>query len=113
MCHKHRRMKVDGWMIKKREDQEPIPYRRLDGDDESAADHVGFPKGYVPELVGSERRMERFFIHTKLFKHPSILTVLEMAEEEFGYEQPGILKIPCDVEYFQRVMELISSSKAK
>lgn len=108
-------MKVDARMMKRvRIDPKPVAYQRLDGEDESKGEHVGVPKGYVPVLVGwSEERMERFVIHIKLFKHPCMLALLKMAEEEFGYEQPGVLNIPCDVGFFQRVIDMISTSKAK
>ncbi|RWR87936.1 auxin-responsive protein SAUR71-like protein [Cinnamomum micranthum f. kanehirae] len=98
-------MKLHGWIMKRKDDPEDVTYRRLDGANEIKEDCVGVPKGCVPLLVGSEEeRMKRFVIHTKLFKHPSMLALLEMAEQEYGYNQPGILRIPCDVEYFQRVI---------
>lgn len=108
-------MKVDGWMIKIRsDDPEPVAYRRLDGEEERKEDCVGVPKGCVPVLVGiSEKEMERFAIHIKVFKHPYMLELLEMAAQEFGYKQPGILRIPCDVGYFQRIMDQIFISKTK
>ncbi|XP_038986465.1 auxin-responsive protein SAUR71-like [Phoenix dactylifera] len=62
------------------------------------------PRGCVPVLVGLEE-MERFEVRTKLFKHPCITALLEMAAQEFGYEQKGILRIPCDAEHFRQVLE--------
>ncbi|EHA8590759.1 putative Auxin-responsive protein SAUR41 [Cocos nucifera] len=75
------------------------------GGGESSAKRL--PKGCVPVLVGLED-MERFVVHTKLFKHPCIRALLEVAAQEFGYEQKGILRIPCDVEHFRQVLEVIS-----
>lgn len=75
------------------------------GGGESLAQRV--PKGCVPVLVGF-KEMERFVVHTKLFKHPRITALLDMAAQEFGYEQKGILRIPCDVEHFRQVLEVIS-----
>ncbi|KAJ8627523.1 hypothetical protein MRB53_020830 [Persea americana] len=97
-------MKLHGWIIKRRDEAEVVTYRRLDCEDERKEDCLGVPKGCVPVLVGSEERMKRFVIHTKLFKHPSMLALLEMVEQEFRYNQSGILRIPCDVEYFRRVI---------
>ncbi|RWR85747.1 auxin-responsive protein SAUR71 [Cinnamomum micranthum f. kanehirae] len=82
-------------------------YRRLVDGDECAKS--GVPRGYVPMLVGSE--MERFLVHTKLLRHPSMVALLEMAALEFGYEQEGILKIPCDPGYFSQVVKVISKAK--
>ncbi|KAK1284358.1 hypothetical protein QJS10_CPB21g01104 [Acorus calamus] len=62
------------------------------------------PKGYVPMLVGRERRRERFVVRVEVFNHPCMAELLDMASQEFGYEQMGILKIPCDVEYFLHVV---------
>ncbi|KAK1279398.1 hypothetical protein QJS04_geneDACA018873 [Acorus gramineus] len=77
--------------------------RLLESGDEKKAKDVKVPSGYVPMMVGwgREEEMERFMVHTELFKHPCIVILLEMAAEEFGYEQQGILKIPLDVEHFR------------
>ncbi|KAJ8467221.1 hypothetical protein OPV22_029773 [Ensete ventricosum] len=72
------------------------------------------PRGYVPVVVGrgKEEEEERFLVHTKLFKHPRFAALLEMAEQEFGYQQPGVLRIPCDVEQFRSVVDA-AAAKAK
>ncbi|KAK1284362.1 hypothetical protein QJS10_CPB21g01108 [Acorus calamus] len=71
------------------------------------------PSGYVPVLVGmtEQEEMERFLIHTEHFKHPSMVILLEMAAQEFGYDQQGILKIPCDANHFQRVVSFVKEKK--
>ncbi|KAJ3686721.1 hypothetical protein LUZ61_015885 [Rhynchospora tenuis] len=61
------------------------------------------PKGYVPILIGKEKEKERVLVHTKLLKHPCFLVLLELAVQEFGYDQKGILQIPCEVEQFMLV----------
>ncbi|KAG6524797.1 hypothetical protein ZIOFF_014741 [Zingiber officinale] len=64
----------------------------------------GVPRGYVPMMVGKGVE-ERFLVHTKLFKHPIFTGLLEMAErDQFGFAQPGVLHIPCDVEQFRSVV---------
>ncbi|KAI0497606.1 hypothetical protein KFK09_020838 [Dendrobium nobile] len=64
------------------------------------------PKGYVPILVGDEgdKIEERFFVHIKMLRDPSIIELFEKAAEEFGYSQVGILRIPCGVEQFRRTV---------
>lgn len=96
-------------MAKKKERVQAASYRRLVDEDECSPS--GVPRGYVPMLVGSEKMMERFVVHTKLLRHPSMKALLEMAALEFGYEQQGILKIPCDPRYFSQVVEVISKAK--
>lgn len=61
------------------------------------------PRGYVPMLIGKGKEKERVLVHTKLLKHPCFLVLLEMAVQEFGYEQKGILQIPCEIEQFMLV----------
>ncbi|KAK1307680.1 hypothetical protein QJS10_CPA09g00951 [Acorus calamus] len=60
-----------------------------------------------------QEEMERFLIHTKLFKHPSMVILLEMAAQEFGYDQQGILKIPCEADHFQCVVSFMLKEKKK
>ncbi|KAG9439507.1 hypothetical protein H6P81_019672 [Aristolochia fimbriata] len=86
-------------------------YRRLVDEENAAAGGEPVPKGYVPVLVGSEKKMERVLIHTKQFRHPYFAVLLDMAADEFGYEQQGILRIPCDVEYFRQVVDTLSKAK--
>lgn len=68
-------------------------------------DMTVMPRGYIPVFVGIGEEMEKFLVHTKLFEHPHIKALLEMAAREFGYEQEGVLKIPCDVEQFKHMIQ--------
>lgn len=68
------------------------------------------PKGYVPILVGKGATMERFLLHVELFSDPGIIVLLEMAADELGYKQDGILRIPCDVDHFRQVLGAISKT---
>lgn len=72
------------------------------------------PKGYVPVLVGDiniDEIKERYFVHIKMLKEPSIIALFEKAAEEFGYRQEGILMIPCGVEQFRRTINRTSREK--
>jgi len=69
------------------------------------------PRGYVPMMVGRGEEM-RVLVHTKLLKHPGVVLLLDMAAQEFSYEQQGILRIPCSVEQFHSVIRC-ATSKAK
>lgn len=70
------------------------------------------PKGYVPMMLVGRGEEERVLVHRKLLKHPSLAVLLDMAAQEFGYEQQGILRIPCGVEQFQTIIRY-ASAKAK
>ncbi|XP_061971373.1 auxin-responsive protein SAUR71-like [Populus nigra] len=61
------------------------------------------PEGHVPVYVGDE--MERFTVSAELLNHPVFTWLLNKSAQEYGYEQKGVLRIPCHVLVFERVME--------
>ncbi|KAF0914989.1 hypothetical protein E2562_033069 [Oryza meyeriana var. granulata] len=70
-------------------------------------------RGRVPVLVGEGKEMERVVIHMKELHHPYFFVLLELAAMEFGHHQEGVLRIPCSIEYFQAIVELIRSRMLK
>ncbi|RWV87689.1 hypothetical protein GW17_00050292 [Ensete ventricosum] len=40
------------------------------------------------------------------FEHPCFVSLLEMAAQEFGYRQKGVLRIPCDAQHFEQVLKM-------
>eukprot|EP01018_Ginkgo_biloba_P019963 Gb_12167 [translate_table: standard] len=52
------------------------------------------PKGHIPVYVGNDRC--RFIIPITFLNHPLFRTLLEKAEEEFGFDHHMGLTIPCD-----------------
>ncbi|XVF27184.1 hypothetical protein REPUB_Repub14bG0084900 [Reevesia pubescens] len=63
------------------------------------------PKGYVPVMVGKvETNSARFLIHIDMFKNEYFVGLLEMVAQEIGYENTGILRIPCDAECFRNLL---------
>ncbi|GAB2214840.1 hypothetical protein Droror1_Dr00019204 [Drosera rotundifolia] len=87
--------------------------RSLSGTDMGAAESHEVRKGYVPVMVGSEGFLggERFMIKTHLIKHPSIVALLELSADEFGYDQEGVLQIPCEPDYFRNTINKLSKSR--
>ncbi|XP_027356572.1 auxin-responsive protein SAUR71-like [Abrus precatorius] len=67
--------------------------------------HVGVPVGHVPVYVGEE--LERFVVSAELLNHPVFVKLLNRSAQEYGYEQRGVLRIPCHVIVFERVLEAI------
>ncbi|XXG65847.1 hypothetical protein AAC387_Pa05g3452 [Persea americana] len=63
------------------------------------------PEGYLPVYVGEEK--ERFVVSFKLLNHPMFLELLNRSANEYGYEQQGVLRIPCRVSVFQQVLETL------
>ncbi|CAL0310253.1 unnamed protein product [Lupinus luteus] len=63
------------------------------------------PEGHVPIYVGDE--MERFVVSTELFQHPIFVKLLNQSAQEYGYEQKGVLRLPCHVIVFERVLDAL------
>ncbi|KAK9683943.1 hypothetical protein RND81_10G176800 [Saponaria officinalis] len=60
------------------------------------------PKGFLAVHVGEE--MKRFVIPTNYLKHPAFCLLLKEAEDEFGFQQEGVLRIPCEVDVFEDIL---------
>ncbi|KAL6544631.1 Auxin-responsive protein saur72 [Orobanche minor] len=65
----------------------------------------GVPGGHLPVYVGEE--MERFVVSAELLNHPIFVRLLNKSAQEYGYEQKGVLRIPCHVFLFERVLETL------
>ncbi|KAL2331065.1 hypothetical protein Fmac_018646 [Flemingia macrophylla] len=63
------------------------------------------PEGHVPVYVGDE--MERFVVCAELLNHPVFVKLLNDSAQEYGYEQPGVLRLPCRVLVFERVLHAL------
>ncbi|XVE63202.1 hypothetical protein DITRI_Ditri07aG0000700 [Diplodiscus trichospermus] len=63
------------------------------------------PQGHVPVYVGEE--MKRFVVNAELLNHPVFIGLLNKSAQEYGYEQKGVLHIPCHVLVFERIMEAL------
>ncbi|GAB4859927.1 hypothetical protein Ancab_011406 [Ancistrocladus abbreviatus] len=68
-------------------------------------------KGYVPVVVGVTEITEKFMVQTRLMKHPSIVSLLELSASEFGYDQQGVIQIPCEPEFFRELIDNIARKK--
>ncbi|KAE8792952.1 auxin-responsive protein SAUR71-like [Hordeum vulgare] len=60
------------------------------------------PRGHVPMVTGCGERM---VVPVRLLRDPCIAELLDMAAEQYGYGQPGVLRIPCDAGHFRRVVD--------
>ena len=66
------------------------------------------PRGYVPMVLigddegdGEERRI---MVRVEMLGEPCMAAVLEMAAQQFGYGQRGVLRIPCGAGRFQQML---------
>ncbi|CAN1794303.1 Auxin-responsive protein SAUR22 [Linum perenne] len=61
------------------------------------------PKGFLAVYVG-ETQKKRFVVPLSYLNQPSFQDLLNMAEDEFGFDHPmGGLTIPCSEEIFASV----------
>lgn len=61
------------------------------------------PEGHVPVYVGEE--MERFAVRAELLSRPWFVDLLTRSAQEYGYEQSGVLRIPCPVSVFEKLLD--------
>ncbi|KAI9097940.1 hypothetical protein K1719_025711 [Acacia pycnantha] len=67
------------------------------------------PKGYLAVCVGEE--LKRFIIPTEYLSHHAFHVLLREAEEEFGFQQTGVLRIPCEVPVFESILKMVQGKK--
>ncbi|KAK9741293.1 hypothetical protein RND81_03G095600 [Saponaria officinalis] len=63
------------------------------------------PSGHVPVLVGDE--MARFVVSADVMNHPVFVKLLNISAQEYGYDQKGALRIPCNVVVFEKILRVI------
>ncbi|KAL5726796.1 Auxin-responsive protein saur32 [Ranunculus cassubicifolius] len=70
------------------------------------------PKGCLAIMVGQgEEEQQRFIVPVMYFNHPLFIQLLKEAEEEYGFDQKGTITIPCHVEEFKYVQDMIDRER--
>uniref|UniRef100_A0A0E0KUY6 Uncharacterized protein n=1 Tax=Oryza punctata TaxID=4537 RepID=A0A0E0KUY6_ORYPU len=67
------------------------------------------PRGHLAVCVGPTA--QRFVIPTEYLKHRAFAALLREAEEEFGFQQEGVLRIPCEVPAFEAILKAVEKNK--
>ncbi|XP_066347262.1 auxin-responsive protein SAUR32-like [Miscanthus floridulus] len=62
------------------------------------------PPGCVAVLVGGGDEPERVVVDVRALAQPSVRALLEVAQREFGFDQKGVLRIPCAADEFRRAV---------
>lgn len=71
------------------------------------------PKGSVPVYVGDEQEEQTCFVIPILyFNHPFFLHLLEETQHVYGFDNKGVLTIPCQVSDFEYLRWLIERESA-
>ena len=60
------------------------------------------PHGCFTVYVGPTK--QRVVVKTKLLNHPLFKNLLEEAEAEYGYRRDGPIVLPCEVDFFYKVL---------
>ncbi|GJN35574.1 hypothetical protein PR202_gb24364 [Eleusine coracana subsp. coracana] len=53
---------------------------------------------------GEEPEEIKVLVHISMLKEPSMVALLEMAAQSFGYNQQGVLMVPCDESRFRKMV---------
>ncbi|KAF8392786.1 hypothetical protein HHK36_021023 [Tetracentron sinense] len=64
------------------------------------------PRGFLAVYVGPKLR--RFVIPTSYLSMPDFRVLMERVAEEFGFEQEGGLRIPCEEEDFEEMLRCLA-----
>ncbi|KAI9160213.1 hypothetical protein LWI28_006234 [Acer negundo] len=83
--------------------------KTLSFSDVSTASNDVVPKGFLAVCVG--RELKRFIIPTEYLSHQAFGILLREAEEEFGFQQEGVLKIPCEVSVFEKILKVVEDKR--
>ncbi|KAF8655781.1 hypothetical protein HU200_060942 [Digitaria exilis] len=64
-------------------------------------------KGYVPMMLvdgEDDEQGQRILVQVKMLREPCMAALLEMAEQQFGHGQCGVLRIPCNATHFEHIV---------
>ncbi|XP_006360678.1 auxin-responsive protein SAUR71-like [Solanum tuberosum] len=88
-----------------------LSYSSSDSDEPAQTDSNSrrrTPSGSLAVYVGvDEDERRRFVIPTRFLNLPVFISLLDKAEEEFGFQPTGGLVLPCEVELFSEILSLL------
>ncbi|CAN4109587.1 unnamed protein product [Withania somnifera] len=88
-----------------------------DWDDDTAASLMPLPEDHVKEghfvvhAIDDGKQMRRFVIELSYLADPGFMRLLEQAEEEFGFQQQGVLAVPCRHSDLEKILESRNKNK--
>ncbi|GLJ53507.1 hypothetical protein SUGI_1141610 [Cryptomeria japonica] len=78
---------------------------------EEGGEMLNVPSGHLPVYVGIIQQ-KRFVVRATDLNHPLFRELLDRAEEEFGFESPGLLTIPCEEFHFLNILGVVRNKEA-
>ncbi|RVX04986.1 hypothetical protein CK203_019100 [Vitis vinifera] len=61
-------------------------------------------KGYFSVLAMGNGEPKKFLVALNYLAYPPFVKLLEAAEQEFGFDQQGVLAVPCEASELQRIL---------
>eukprot|EP00262_Sarcandra_glabra_P003702 TRINITY_DN14486_c0_g1_i1.p1 TRINITY_DN14486_c0_g1~~TRINITY_DN14486_c0_g1_i1.p1 ORF type:complete len:165 (+),score=11.80 TRINITY_DN14486_c0_g1_i1:62-556(+) len=78
------------------------------------AESLSVPKGHLAVYVGQkDDDPHRFLVPVIYFNHPLFGELLREAEQEYGYNHPGGITLPCRISDFERVQMRIDAGASR
>ncbi|KAI5561020.1 hypothetical protein POPTR_016G092400v4 [Populus trichocarpa] len=62
-------------------------------------------KGHFAVTATKGEEPKRFIVELNYLTNPDFLSLLEQAKEEYGFQQEGVLAVPCRPEELQKILE--------
>ena len=62
-------------------------------------------KGHFAVTATKGEEPKRFLVELNYLTNPDFLSLLEQAKEEYGFQQEGVLAVPCRPEELQKILE--------
>ncbi|XP_042510766.1 auxin-responsive protein SAUR36-like [Macadamia integrifolia] len=88
-------------------------YARLGREQSDAKPATAVPKGHLAVYVGEKDGYpHRVLVPVFYFNHPLFAELLREAEEEFGFQHPGGITIPCRISDFESVQTRIAAGES-
>ncbi|XP_057768553.1 protein SMALL AUXIN UP-REGULATED RNA 51-like [Salvia miltiorrhiza] len=82
-----------------------------DSDESGGSPKCRTPSGSLAVYVGPER--SRFVIPTRFLNFPVFVTLLDQAEEEFGFQTTGGLVLPCEPGFFSEILSFLDDDEER
>lgn len=69
-------------------------------------------EGEFAVFAANSETPQRFVVGLRFLSNPSFLKLLKQAEEEYGFDQEGVLAVPCQPEELQKILQQKIESNA-
>ena len=74
------------------------------------------PKGYIPMMLvdgDDDEQGQRILVPVKMLREPCMEALLDLAEQQYGHGQRGVLRIPCSMIHFEHIINGLMSKEGR